>query len=603
MRKIIYAGLVSVAFAAQGEIPENYYNSLDGKSGDALLTAVKTVAHPGNFKRVTYGDKTWQAFEKTDTRVVDGVTVWWDMYSNIMVPANGHDGLNIEHSVANSWFGGKKGSADAYADLFHLNPSNEAANNKKGDTPLGEVAEISWENGLVKIGSPKPGTAGTAAKVFEPADEYKGDFARAFFYIFMSYDTAPWIANQPMYSFTDKVALEPWAVDMLRRWAAEDPVDSKEQLRNEEVYKLQNNRNPFIDYPSLIEYIWGDLKTATFTVGEPVEAVDRPVEPGFTSHWITGVNTYSGRWWDAGTVGITHDDGDLWVSINGGDYQQFGPGVDIPAATEHGATLNLAAYSEREIGGYTLRSSIARLTLTAKDPDAEDFTECGWTPVMSDEDFSSSTGHYFIVRSVSNGNIMGYNGGTKSSAFMPDAGFVKENDEMVYRLPVDAAILRFRPGGADKYVIEVLDPVHHVSKGFWNVDGTANKNTLDATTGTAASVSIDTSGAATISFEGGKALRYNKSQPRFTNYNPNVSNNTCEVSLARYTEIADIPSGIGEDMIGDEGFIAVDGNDIYVPGGWKIFALNGRLCSGHALEAGIYIVRSPKGKAVKILIK
>ena len=603
MRRIIYAGLLSVALAAQGEIPENYDSSLEGNSGSDLLKAVKDAAHPGNFKRITYGTKTWAAFEKTDTRVVDGVTVWWDMYSNIMIPITGHDGLNIEHSVANSWFGGQKGCADAYADLFHLNPSNEAANNKKGNIPLGEVAEISWENGLVKIGAPKQGTAGTATSVFEPADEYKGDFARAYFYIFTAYNTAPWIADQPMYTFTDQVALEPWTVDMLRRWGAADPVDSKEQRRNEEIYKLQNNRNPFIDYPSLIEYIWGDLNTETFTVGEPVEAIDRPVEPAFTSHWITGINTYSGRWWDAATVGITHEDGDLWVSINGGEYQQFGPGVDIPAAGAHGASMNLAAYSEREVNGYTLRSSIARLNLTAKDPYAEDFTECGWIPVMSDEDFTSATDHYFILRAASNGNIMGYNGGSKSLAFMPDAGFVKENDEIIYRIPVDAAMLRFRPGGSDKYVIEVLDPVHHVSKGFWNVDGSANKNTLNTTTGTAASVSIDASGAATISFEGGKALRYNKSQPRFTNYNPNVSNNTSDVTLARYTEVADIPSSIEEETIGDEGFIAIDGNNIIIPEGWILFSLNGRRCNGFSLDAGIYIARSPKGKAVKILIK
>ena len=98
------------------------------------------------------------------------MTIWWDMYSNTLVPIETHDGLNIEHSVANSWFGAKA-AKDPYADLFHLNPSNESANNQKGSLPLGEVVTVSWQNELVKTGAPKSGTAGSATKVFEPADE------------------------------------------------------------------------------------------------------------------------------------------------------------------------------------------------------------------------------------------------------------------------------------------------------------------------------------------------------------------------------------------------------------------------------------------------
>ena len=115
------------AFALMAEIPAEYYSVLEGKSGEALKLAVKEAAMPADFTVISYGSaagETWSAFEKTDVRVVGGDLIWRDMYSNrIVYVATGHDAMNIEHSVANSWWGGKNGSREAYSDLFHLNPS------------------------------------------------------------------------------------------------------------------------------------------------------------------------------------------------------------------------------------------------------------------------------------------------------------------------------------------------------------------------------------------------------------------------------------------------------------------------------------------------
>ena len=64
----------------------------------------------------------------------------------------------------------------------------------------------------------------------------------------------------------------PWALDMLMKWAKQDPVSQKEIDRNEAVYKMQGNRNPFIDYADpngggLEDYIWGDKKEEAFDYG------------------------------------------------------------------------------------------------------------------------------------------------------------------------------------------------------------------------------------------------------------------------------------------------------------------------------------------------
>ncbi|MDE5808482.1 MAG: endonuclease, partial [Muribaculaceae bacterium] len=422
----------------------------------------------------------------------------------------------------------------------------------------------------------------------------------AYLYIFTAYDGESWKADQPMYSISNVAVLEPWALEMLTRWAKNDPVDTKEITRNEEIFKIQKNRNPFIDYPDLIDYIWGDKQGLSFTPGEGAEAIDRPMDPVFSSRRMTGVNTYASRWWEGEMVGIEHHDCDLWVSLNGGEYQQYGPGVSIPAASEHGLPMTIRAYTEAEKEGYTLKSSVATLTLIGKDPRISDYTEALYQPVVSATEFSKDYEGYYIVQSVSNGHIMGHEGGTSSSSFMPDAGsgVIRDNDEICH-LPVEAAVVRFRPSDGGKYLLEVFDAMRNQSKGYWNVGGSGNKNTLKPNTGTAASVSFNEDGTAVISFEGGKSLQYNKTQPRFTNY----SSAQGGIRLARFLEFYDLPSAVVElPAREDEGCIAIDGNNIILPEGWVLYQLNGRQSDGRSLEPGIYIARSLKGKAVKIMI-
>jgi hypothetical protein len=58
-----------------------------------------------------------------------------------------------------------------------------------------------------------------------------------------------------------------WAFNMLMQWAKDDPVSDKEIARNEAVYQMQGNRNPFVDYPGLEDYIWGEKKDEPFSYG------------------------------------------------------------------------------------------------------------------------------------------------------------------------------------------------------------------------------------------------------------------------------------------------------------------------------------------------
>jgi hypothetical protein len=160
-------------------------------------------------------------------------------------------------------------------------PSDASANTAKSNWPLGEVYSTSFNNGVTKVGTAFSGQGGGATKVFEPADEYKGDFARVYFYMVTIYQDYNWVTTW-MVNNNDWKTLNQWSIDLLLKWAREDPVSEKEINRNDAVFRCQNNRNPFIDDPLLCEYIWGNRSGQDYTldhsgtVNPDPEPVDEP---------------------------------------------------------------------------------------------------------------------------------------------------------------------------------------------------------------------------------------------------------------------------------------------------------------------------------------
>lgn len=269
---LILAAILGGSLAGMAEYPAGYYDNLEGKKRTDLRNAAKAIVK--DHKRISYGSSTWDAFKKTDVHFVNGRQAWWDMYSDeIVFTADGHQGLNIEHSMPNSWWG-KDENGDAYCDIVNLNPSDQTANSKKSNYPLGEVGQAIWTNGVSTVGRPVSGQGGGAAYVFEPADEYKGDFARQYLYMVTVYDDIDWQSRYNwMYDLTSMTFLKPWAATLLLKWCEQDPVDAKETRRNDNVYKVQGNRNPFVDLPELAQYIWGDKSNIPFTLN-PTNGVD-----------------------------------------------------------------------------------------------------------------------------------------------------------------------------------------------------------------------------------------------------------------------------------------------------------------------------------------
>jgi len=204
-------------------------------------------------------DALWEVFPQTDAR--DDGTVW-DVYSDTpgSLPSYSyefetdrcgnyqHEGdcFNREHTWPSSWFGG---GSPMKSDLFHVVPTDGYVNNRRGSRPYGVVASARWtSDNESKVGPSSQ--CGYTREVFEPRDDFKGDLARGFFYMATRYrgEDSQWDSSDA----TQGATIEPWAEDLLRAWHIQDPVDLKEIARNDAVYGIQGNRNPFIDHPEWV---------------------------------------------------------------------------------------------------------------------------------------------------------------------------------------------------------------------------------------------------------------------------------------------------------------------------------------------------------------
>ena len=271
---------ITTSFAQGPNDSGDYYRAADGKKGAELKTALCKII----YDRDEGGDLStaykalWTHFQTTDKK--DNGKVW-DMYSNyrefefVTDQDKGSGGnkegeyYNREHSWPNSWFGAK--IMPMYTDLHHMYPTDKMVNGKRGNNPFGETNGETFKsaNDFSKLGKcTYPGYNGT---VFEPNDLYKGDFARTYFYMVTCYEEKlpDWYANysesQPTLDGNTYPGLSSWQLEMLMKWAKNDPVSEKEINRNNAVYGIQKNRNQFIDYPELERFIWGDLKDVAFS--------------------------------------------------------------------------------------------------------------------------------------------------------------------------------------------------------------------------------------------------------------------------------------------------------------------------------------------------
>ena len=247
-----------------GDLVE-HYASCKGKTGMALFDELKTVSKKG-YHSLGY-DGLWNAYKVTDLKS-DGYIN--DYYSCISKYKPGDhaskylkegDMYNREHSIPKSWWGGS--TANQGCDIYIIYPTDGKINSVRSNFPFGEVSSFTnaAANNYCGLGDSNfPGCSGT---VFEPNDQWKGDFARTYFYTCVAWNSTTFTNGDGSKVFTSSISspnfgLTTYARNLFVKWAHEDPVDDWERHRNNGGQKTQGNRNPFIDHPEYIDAIWGN---------------------------------------------------------------------------------------------------------------------------------------------------------------------------------------------------------------------------------------------------------------------------------------------------------------------------------------------------------
>lgn len=300
LRSFIAALFLCVTVTLSAQVPDGYYADAEDKSGATLKTA---LFHIIKDPRVVSYAELWDAFQVTDMHKNNKV---WDMYSDEPMKGAQYqydfrnnrcgsyreegDCYNREHVLPRSWY---KSGGSLESDLFHLYPTDGYVNNRRGNLPLGEAGITYWEssNGS-KIGQNTYG--GYTQTIFEPIDAYKGDFARSLFYVVTAYEDKVSQWNSDQVGGNSYPGFSDWSLQLMLKWHREDPVSIKEVRRNEEVYKLQKNRNPFIDYPELAEFIWGESQDTAF---EPATLSDSflKIECSPFERWLQDMKSFLKR--------------------------------------------------------------------------------------------------------------------------------------------------------------------------------------------------------------------------------------------------------------------------------------------------------------------
>ncbi|NVO10448.1 MAG: endonuclease [Bacteroidales bacterium] len=288
---LLLAGIF-LFFSSIAQIPAGYYDLAAGKSGETLRAALRDITTNGHVKLpyTSASFDVWNAYAVTDVRPAPNNTIVWDMYSDIPSgspaytftiytnqcgTASGEgDCYSREHCMPNSWWGGIDDDANPqYTDLHHLFPADQYVNSRKNNYIVGQTSTPTWTstNGSKLGPCTFPGYTGT---VFEPINEYKGDFARAYLYLATRYmnELSDWVTTYSSYDSkyiinTTGGNYKQWYIDMLISWHNSDPVSQKEIDRNNNIYynTPQHNRNPYIDHPEYVCQVWGCSTSPTIT--------------------------------------------------------------------------------------------------------------------------------------------------------------------------------------------------------------------------------------------------------------------------------------------------------------------------------------------------
>lgn len=303
MKKILLP-IILISASISAQIPAGYYDGTTGLTGYALKTKLHDIISQKNinwhydgiqlFYKQTDLDKYYDHDSSNTEYLLDiysEIPTGPDSYEYIVSQLGGGSaegsGYNKEHMMPQSTFttiwyeNNKKKTVSDYpmfSDLNFIIPADARINQLRNNYPYGIAGTTNYYTftNTSKISKSAIPNYPYTGRVYEPIDEFKGDVARSLLYFavryegkFGSFNTAyststninPTTDQCPL-DGTEERAMDLPYIEMLKQWNAADPVSQREIDRNNAIYGIQNNRNPFIDHPEWVDMIWSETPDA-----------------------------------------------------------------------------------------------------------------------------------------------------------------------------------------------------------------------------------------------------------------------------------------------------------------------------------------------------
>jgi endonuclease I/chitodextrinase len=322
---LILALLFSVFSFAQ--IPTGYYNTATG-TGYTLKTQLYNIIKGHTDKGyaglwTTYATSDRDNQYENDNTIIDmysenptGVDPYKYTYITNQCGTYSVEGncYNREHIIPQSVF---NYTAPMVSDAHFITPTDGKVNGQRSNYPHGTVATATWTSlNSSKLGSSS--VSGYTGTVFEPINEFKGDIARMYFYFATRYENT--VASYPfaMFNSTSNQVFTTAFLNMLLTWSAQDPVSTREIARNNAIYALQKNRNPFIDHPEYVQAIWNPTADTQAPTAATNLAVTGTTSSSVSLSWTAGTDNVAVTSYDIYMNGVLKTSvPDLTVTITG----------------------------------------------------------------------------------------------------------------------------------------------------------------------------------------------------------------------------------------------------------------------------------------------
>lgn len=240
--------------------PIGFYNGTEGKKG----TELKQLLHEkiNNHVDFSYNQAKYiMNYSDADPANPNNVILFYSQISrNSSLYGTGAGFINREHVWAKS-HGNFSGIRPMDGDALNLRPEDGLVNENRGNLDFDNVQPNGTQDATAT-------SCWYNQSAYEPGPLTKGQVARILFYMATRYEGTDGEMDLELVSKLNNYPEAKFGnLTTLMEWNNQYPPSAMERQRNDRIFRIQQNRNPFVDHPEFANYIWGNVNPTGIEFG------------------------------------------------------------------------------------------------------------------------------------------------------------------------------------------------------------------------------------------------------------------------------------------------------------------------------------------------